>query len=143
MKIHDAVFVYRLIGGERLAWHGRYHAHRADEYEFHYFMEGQGALLINRSKYVIDGNDIYFVQPREFHSILPEAVEKPISYYAILFSPQPESTVDSEIVSLMEQLWKASNRALAADPRDRFLLEDLYRLSKSTSERFRRLQSMR
>ncbi len=134
MRIKDAVYVYRLIGGERLAWHGRYHAHGAGEYEFHYFMEGQGALLINRAKYVIDSNIIYFVQPREFHSILPEAVEKPISYYAVLFTPEPENSVDEEIVALMEHLWHARSRVLPGDAKDRFFLEDLYRLSKAASE---------
>jgi AraC-like DNA-binding protein len=98
-------------------------------------MEGQGALLINRAKYVIDGNRIYFVQPREFHSILPEAVEKPISYYAVLFRPEPGNSVDDEIVGLMRHLWHARNRALPADAKDRFFLDDLYRLSKSSSER--------
>ena len=58
MEIRDAVYVYRLISGERLAWHGRYHAHRAGEFEFHYIMEGQGALLVNRSKFVIEANSI-------------------------------------------------------------------------------------
>lgn len=134
MRIDDAVYVYRLMSGERLAWHGRYHAHGAGGYEFHYFMEGQGALLINRAKYVIDSNIIYFVQPREFHSILPEAVEKPISYYAVLFTPEPGNPVDEEIVGLMEHLWHARNRALPGDAKDRFFLEDLYRLSKSSSE---------
>ena len=138
MEIRDAVYVYRLISGERLAWHGRYHAHRAGEFEFHYFMEGQGALLINRSKFVIDANSIYFVQPREFHSILPEAVEKPISYYAILFAPEADNPADKEIVALMEHLWHSKNRVLRAGAKDRFLLEDLYRLSKSNSERFRK-----
>jgi AraC-like DNA-binding protein len=98
-------------------------------------MEGQGALLINRAKYIIDGNRIYFVQPREFHSILPEAVEKPISYYAVLFRPEPGNPVDEEIVGLMGHLWHARNRALPADAKDRFFLDDLYRLSKSSSER--------
>ena len=135
MKINDAVYVYRLISGERLAWHGRYHAHGPGEYEFHYFMEGQGALLINRAKYVIDGNRIYFVQPREFHSILPEAVEKPISYYAVLFTPETDNPVDEELVGLMGHLWYARNRSLPADAKDRFSLDDLYRLSKSSSER--------
>ncbi len=138
MNILDAVYVYRLISGERLAWHGRYHAHGSGEYEFHYFMEGQGALLINRAKYVIDGNKIYFVQPREFHSILPEAVEKPISYYAVLFRPEPGNHADEEIVSYLGRLWHARSRSLPADAKDRFLLDDLYRLSKSSSERARK-----
>ena len=131
MQIRDVVYVYRLIGGERLAWHGRYHAHEAGEYEFHYFMEGQGAILINRSRYSINGNIIYYVKPREFHSILPEAVEKPISYYAVLFSPESENPTDNEVLSLLQQSWQAPNHSLPANTRDRFLLEDLYMLSRS------------
>jgi AraC-like DNA-binding protein len=131
MQIRDVVYVYRLIGGERLAWHGRYHAHEAGEYEFHYFMEGQGAILINRSRYSINGNIIYYVRPREFHSILPEAVEKPISYYAVLFSPEPGNPIDNEVLDLLQQSWQTPNHSLPANTRDRFLLEDLYMLSRS------------
>lgn len=138
MKIKDAVYVYRLMSGERLAWHGRYHAHARGEYEFHYFMEGQGALLINKAKYIIEGGQIYFIKPREFHSILPEAVEKPISYYAVLFEPEAGNPADEDIVTLLGHMWHARSRTLTIDTKDRFLLDDLYRLSKSPSERNRK-----
>ena len=42
MKIKDAVYVYRLFSGERLQWHGRYHAHGASEFEVHVFLKGIG-----------------------------------------------------------------------------------------------------
>ena len=86
MKILDSVFVYRLAGGDRLSWHGRYHAHGAGEYEIHFFLEGNGSFLCNRTRYPVSGGRLFLSGPREFHSILPETVSVPMTYYAVLFS---------------------------------------------------------
>ena len=138
MKIRDVVFVYRLVGGERLAWHGRYHAHATGQYEFHYFLEGQGAMLLNRAKHRIEGDKLFLVGPGEFHSILPEAVEKPLSYYAVLFEPEEGSPADEEILALLAHLRHSGNRTISVEARDRFLLEDLYRLFQAGSEKDKR-----
>lgn len=90
MKIEDAVFVYRLASGDRLSWHGRYHAHGSQEFEIHFFLEGAGSFLCNRTKYPVSAGRLFLSGPREFHSILPDAVSAPLTYYAILFSfPEP------------------------------------------------------
>ncbi len=86
MKIEDTVFVYRLSSGNRLSWHGRYHAHGATEFEIHFFLEGSGYFLCNRTKYPVSAGRLFLSGPREFHSILPDAVSSPLTYYAILFS---------------------------------------------------------
>lgn len=131
MTIKDTVHVYRLVGGDRLAWHGRYHAHNPGEYEFHCFLEGQGALLLNRTRHRIDGNGLFLARPLDFHSILPGSLEGPISYYAILFELDLTKEDDRMASALMERHSPAPARAI--EPRDRFLLEELHRLYHEAS----------
>ena len=126
MTIKDTVHVYRLVGGDRLAWHGRYHTHNPGEYEFHCFLEGQGAFLLNRSRHRIDGNGLFLTRPMDFHSILPGSLAGPISYYAILFELDLSNTDDRAALALMDCGLSAPVRTL--EPRDRFLIEELHRL---------------
>jgi AraC-like DNA-binding protein len=123
MCIKGVVKVYRLIGGNKLAWHGRYHSHDITDYEIHLFLEGKGQILLNRSRYDIARNHLVLAKPKVFHSILPEKVQKPITYYAILF--EPNKSDDSEIISLMEN----SSLLLTFASREHFMIEDLYRLT--------------
>jgi len=122
MLIRDAVHVYRLIGGSRLALHGRHHAHEKG-YEIHFFLEGNGTFLLNQSKYAIDGNRLFLTNPGESHCILPEAIRNPVSYYAILF--EPELPGDAEIMSLLDA---SGRRYFGLESQERFLVEELYRL---------------
>uniref|UniRef100_A0A7C3E8N5 AraC family transcriptional regulator n=1 Tax=Gracilinema caldarium TaxID=215591 RepID=A0A7C3E8N5_9SPIR len=132
MNIKDAVYVYRLVGGDRLSWHGRYHTHGPNDYEFHVFLEGQGAFLLNRTRYRIEGNRLFLTRPREFHSILPEALEKPISYYAFLFEIDPEKPQDQKALELIQVTEREQQKGIPIEGRSRFLLEELYFLSRST-----------
>ena len=135
MHIKDAVYVYKLVEGDKLAWHGRYHAHGDGEYEIHFFIEGNGAFLLNRSTYTIRGNRLFLIKPREFHSILPKEVRRPISYYAILFEPDQER--DREIVALItgeNPRDFADKRIITIEPRERFLIEELYRLAGNNAQ---------
>ncbi|MDR2209937.1 MAG: helix-turn-helix domain-containing protein [Spirochaetaceae bacterium] len=132
MTIKDAVYVYKLVGGDKLAWHGRYHTHDTGDYELHLFLEGKGQFLLNRAKYHIEGNRLFLTKPREFHSILPDAVRRPITYYAILFEPgEPEG---GDLVSLLG----GARGPLSIEGRERFLLEDLYHLAGKQGPRNRR-----
>jgi AraC-like DNA-binding protein len=126
MTIKDTVHVYRLVGGDRLAWHGRYHTHNPGEYEFHCFLEGQGVFLLNRSRHRIDGNGLFLTRPMDFHSILPGSLEGPISYYAILFDLDLANPDDQAALALIDR--GLSSPAKAVEPRDRFLIEELHRL---------------
>lgn len=126
MTIKDTVHVYRLVGGDRLAWHGRYHAHNPGEYEFHCFLEGQGAFLLNRSRHRIDGAELFITKPLDFHSILPGSLEGPISYYAILFEIDVSKEDDRTALALIEPSFSSPTKTV--EPRDRFLLEELHRL---------------
>jgi AraC-like DNA-binding protein len=142
------------VGGEKLAWHGRYHAHGSDEYEFHYFIEGNGAFLANRARHALEPGILMLSRPREFHSILPEAVSRPITYYAVLFEPEPGSAADAEALRLLERPADAAagengrqpsgpapGAPRALEPRDRFLFEELHRLSRLEDEGGRRAAS--
>jgi AraC-like DNA-binding protein len=122
MWIKKVVYVHRLIGGSKLVWHGRYHSHDITDYEIHIFFEGEGQILLNRSKFTIEANRLFLAKPKEFHSILPDAVRKPITFYAIRFEP---SKNDDEVLSLMDN----SFGPLPVDAREHFLIEDLYRLT--------------
>ncbi|MDR2495151.1 MAG: AraC family transcriptional regulator [Spirochaetaceae bacterium] len=132
MRIKDAVYVYKLVGGDKLAWHGRYHTHDQGDYEIHLFLEGNGAFLLNRSRYTIEGNRLFLVRPREFHSILPDAVRKPLSYYAVLFEPERDLASDRELLSLIDGAGAGEaplKRFLSVESREHFLVEELYRLA--------------
>ncbi|QQO10977.1 AraC family transcriptional regulator [Breznakiella homolactica] len=134
MRIKDAVYVYKFVGGGASSWHGRYHIHEPGEYEVHLFLEGEGAFLLNRSRYLIEKNRLFLTRPREFHAILPDAVKRPISYYAILFEPDSETADDQTLVSLIQR-GNPRNRVVAPiESRERFLIEELYRLSRDTDQ---------
>lgn len=141
MKIKDVVYVYRLVGGEKLAWHGRYHAHSPGEYEFHYFLEGSGAFLSNRARLALEPGILLLTRSREFHSILPEAVSRPITYYAVLFEAEIDSDEDAEALGLLETAATEGASPRVLDPRDRFLFEELHRLFRVENENLRRAAS--
>jgi len=139
MRIKDAVYVYGLIGGSKLALHGRCHAHGRGEYEFHFFLEGSGTFLLNQSKYAIKKDAVFMVAPAEPHSILPDEIKNPISYYAILF--EPESAPDVELISLLAHDSDTSGlppsnssstggrqKMFFAEPREHFLVREIYLL---------------
>ncbi|MDR1506373.1 MAG: AraC family transcriptional regulator [Treponema sp.] len=112
------------MGGSNLVWHGRYHSHDITDYEIHVFFEGEGQILLNRSKFPIEANRLFLAKPKEFHSILPDAVRKPVTYYAIRFESS-ENETDKEVLSLLNN----SFGPLSIDARERFFIEDLYRLT--------------
>lgn len=150
MKIEDAVFVYRLASGDRLSWHGRYHAHGSGEFEIHFFLEGSGYFLCNRTKYPVSAGRLFLSGPREFHSIVPDAVSAPLTYYAILFSfpsakdahlehlqgdeTSAESTSPGEDQVLSGALKNAlaeRQTVLSINNNFRFQFEDLLQLARS------------
>ncbi len=165
MKIEDTVFVYRLThadrlsSADRLSWHGRYHAHEATEFEIHFFLEGSGSFLCNQTRYPISGGRLFLTGPREFHSIIPEAVAAPLTYYAVLFSLEPpaaaslalaseniarygEPTVqppseDEKLLDALRATLAARQVSLAIDPNFRFQFEDLLQMAKSADPALR------
>jgi len=128
MKIVDSVFVYRLSGGDRLSWHGRYHAHGASEFEIHFFLEGSGSFLCNRTRYPVSGGQVFLSGPREFHSVLPEEVSSPLTYYAILFSFDGD---DNPLLSGLDSSIANRRTVLSIDTNFRFQFEDLVQMARS------------
>ncbi|MFI3257270.1 MAG: AraC family transcriptional regulator [Spirochaetales bacterium] len=129
MKILDTVFVYRLKSGEKLTWHGRYHSHGTNEYEVHYFLEGEGSFLSNKARYPIRNNTLFLSGPHEFHSIIPERVTKPITFYAILFSV--DEINDFNIYQLLTNALTDSKTCLFSNMINRFSFDEILRLSLS------------
>ena len=132
MKILDTVFVYRLAHGENLSFHGRYHAHGDNEYEVHFFLEGEGSFLSNTARLAINNNSLFLAGPHEFHSIMPDKVTKPITYYAVLFSLDEKT--DPEIYNILTLILKSRAIKRQGSSANRFLIEELLRLSSSNEE---------
>ncbi|MDR0409199.1 MAG: AraC family transcriptional regulator [Spirochaetaceae bacterium] len=104
MKLLDVVFVYHLVGHERVAWHGRYHAHGFGEYEIHFFVDGDGTFLCGKSCAAITSGRILTTMPLEFHSIIPDIKKRPVSYYALLFKlDEAGSETDKLIASILSK----------------------------------------
>ena len=136
MRILDTVFVYKLKKGEKLAYHGRYHAHGNNEYELHFFIDGAGSFLSNSAKMAISANSLFLSGPHEFHSILPERVTRPLTYYAVLFSLSEAE--DAELYLLLTNiLHEKAVRRTTADT-DRFLFEEIYRQAGNNGASFQK-----
>lgn len=83
MDIIDCVFVLQLHEEEELAWHQRLHAHKKNQFEVHYFLEGDGIFLTNKKKYRIKENQVFITSEFIDHKITAEK-DSFISYYAVL-----------------------------------------------------------
>ncbi len=129
MKILDTVFVQKLVAGEKLTWHGRYHSHGENEYEVHYFIEGEGSFLSNKTRYSIDKGSLFLSAPHEFHSIVPQRVTKPLTYYAVLFSVDEEA--DSDVYQLLSSALAASKNCLHSNTVNRFSFDEVLNLCVS------------
>jgi AraC-like DNA-binding protein len=104
MKLLDVVFVYHLVGHERVAWHGRYHAHGCNEWEIHFFIDGDGKFLCGKSCPSITSGRILTALPLEFHSIIPDIKKRPVSYYALLFKlDEAGNETDALIASMLSK----------------------------------------
>ncbi len=139
MKILDTVFVYRLKNddrasvSDRLSWHGRYHTHGTAEFELHFFIEGSGTFQCNTARYPISGGRVFLTGPYDFHSILPEAVSSPLTYYAILFSfDETDEAAPFGLPETLRSMIAARATVLSVDPHFRFQFEDLLLMTKSS-----------
>jgi AraC-like DNA-binding protein len=133
MKILDAVFVYHLVDHERVAWHGRYHAHGFDEYELHFFLDGYGSFLCGGTRYPIAPEKVFLTAPGEFHSITPDMTARPITYYAFLFSCPPE---DKELLRLLNEITAKNAQSRSMSSTNRLQCEDITKLFRSDDEAF-------
>ncbi len=144
MKILDSVFVYRLqddarpLANDRLSWHGRYHTHGTAEFEIHFFIEGSGTFQCNTARYPISGGRVFLTGPYDFHSIVPEAVSAPLTYYAILFSfDETDELTPLALPETLRSTISAKATVLSVDPHFRFQFEDLLRMARSSDAALR------
>ncbi len=138
MVIEDAVFVYRLSGGNRLSWHGRYHAHAANEYEIHFFLEGSGSFQCNRTRYPIVPGRLFLTGPREFHSIVPENETSHLTWYAVLFSVDSGTNPqDNQLTDALSSCLSARQTVLSINGNFRFQFEDLHQMARSADQSLR------
>ncbi len=128
MKILDAIYVYKLGQGEKLMWHGRYHSHKENEFEIHYFVDGEGSFLSNKARFSITKNALFLSVPHEFHSIVPQLVKQPLTYYAILFSLDE---ADVTLFSLLESVLSGGKKCFYNNIVDTFVLNEIINLSLS------------
>ncbi|MEX2445183.1 MAG: AraC family transcriptional regulator [Alkalispirochaeta sp.] len=91
MQIDDVVFVYQLKSPELVRWHSRRHSHPAPQYEVHYFLSGDGRFENGGSRYRLGHGELFLTPPEMVHAVETGELHRPVSYYAVLFSLEPEN----------------------------------------------------
>ena len=133
MKLIESVYVYRMFLGNKAAWNGRYHSHKENEFEIHFFLEGSGTFLSNRQRILIENRSLFITQPLEFHSILPDRIEKPITYYAVLFSVDKKN--DQELFQRLCKACKGSQKRITVEEGAvQFIFEEIFKMSNTENE---------
>lgn len=133
IDFQDIVFVYHLRNEEDLQWHSRRHSHGTDEYELHYFIQGEGKFKA-RNSYRIEPGQLYFSYPGETHRVDVSGLENSLIYYAILFKVDLQ---DHEVGALMETIRESAPLNIGTNYR--FFFEELR--EKALSGDFFRQQS--
>lgn len=133
MHIVDSVYVYRMFLGAKAAWNGRYHSHGQNEFEIHFFLEGNGSFLANKKRISIQNKTVFISSPLEFHSILPERIIKPLTYYAILFSldQNEDRKMYDRLCFLSDSVQK---KQIVEEGNVQFIFEEIFRSSNSKNE---------
>ena len=91
MQIDDVVFVYQLKSPELVRWHSRRHSHPAPQYELHYFLSGEGRFENGGNRHRLGHGELFFTPPEMAHAVETGELHRPVSYYAVLFSLEPEN----------------------------------------------------
>ncbi|HET7838683.1 MAG TPA: AraC family transcriptional regulator [Rectinemataceae bacterium] len=121
MRFEDIVFVYHLHDERQIAWHGRNHAHAEGEYEFHYFISGEGNFRNGTGTWAIAPGSLHLTPPGVRHQILATNLRRPITYYAVLFRAEG----DEELAALLGRATAALERPAAIGTSHRFFFADL------------------
>ncbi len=87
MRFGEIIFVYQMREEEDIRWHSRYHTHGEEEYELHYFIQGNGRFKHRGGVHPIQPGTIFLCGPAEMHSIIVPEDTAPLTYYAVLFQP--------------------------------------------------------
>ncbi len=134
MKILDVVFIYQMKTERELDWHGRYHSHGEQQYEFHYFLQGEGTFIHRGVSHAIKNGHLFLSLPGENHRIQAENRKKPISYYAVLFKLEDG---DSDLGELLHDQYPPVDGTLIGTSY-RFFFEQVKERGMSPSLNLRR-----
>ncbi|MBF9017391.1 helix-turn-helix transcriptional regulator [Oceanispirochaeta sp. M2] len=104
-----------------IQWHSRYHAHGENEFELHYFIQGNGSFLNDKTRFRLEQGTLFLTNPEIHHSIIAQDGSNPISYYAVLLKTDES---DREIQRLLTIDLK-SNRTYALGTNYRFFFEEI------------------
>jgi AraC-like DNA-binding protein/mannose-6-phosphate isomerase-like protein (cupin superfamily) len=121
MKILDVVFVYQMKEETEIRWHSRYHSHGENEFELHYFIQGNASFLNDRTRFRIEPGTLFLTSPEIHHSIIVQDDGNPLSYYAVLIGTEDS---DREIHRLLSIDLK-SNRLYHLGTNYRFFFEEI------------------
>lgn len=121
MHFKDIVFVYHLRDERQIAWHGRRHAHGEGEFEFHYFISGEGNFKNGSVVWSIKPGSLHLTPPDRVHQILATNLRKPITYFALLF----EAEGDEELAGLLGRMIPAMEQPIDIGTSHRFFFADL------------------
>jgi AraC-like DNA-binding protein len=127
MHFEDIVFVYHLKDEHQIAWHGRRHSHGDGEYEFHYFISGEGSFKNGSTTWTIRPGSLHLTTPGTVHQILATNLQKPITYFAVLFN----AVGDAELSGLQERLTLALARPMCIGTSHRFYFADVLERNSS------------
>lgn len=125
MKILDIVFLFQMKEGRMIQWHSRRHTHPEPQFEFHYFLGGEGLFLNGPKKHPIDKGSLFLSVPGQVHQIQAEDLENPLSYYALLFETAPDHPLYQTLTSTAFQATfprkiGTSHRLFFEDAKNRF-----------------------
>jgi AraC-like DNA-binding protein len=121
LHFEDIVFVYHLRDERQIDWHGRRHAHGEGEYEFHYFISGEGNFKNGPAVWSIKPGSLHLTPPGCVHQILATNLRKPITYFAILFNAEG----DDELAGLLARMVPAMKQPFDIGTSHRFFFADL------------------
>ncbi|GAB6088543.1 helix-turn-helix domain-containing protein [Spirochaeta dissipatitropha] len=99
VQILDVVYVHTMNKPPLIHWHSRRHSHSENQFEFHYFLHGEGTFEDHSSVREIQPGYVYYTLPNEVHKIHPGSLQRPLGYYAVLFSATTEHEVNQLLCS--------------------------------------------
>ncbi|MDC7241122.1 MAG: AraC family transcriptional regulator [Spirochaetales bacterium] len=104
-----------------IQWHSRLHSHGENEFELHYFIQGSGSFLNDKTRFSLEPGTLYLTNPEVRHSIIVQDDTTPISYYAVLLKTEDR---DREFHRLLTIDLK-SNRTYGVGTNYRFFFEEI------------------
>jgi AraC-like DNA-binding protein len=121
----DIVFVYHLKSPDDLRWHSRIHSHSNNQYELHYFIQGEGSFQA-KDRFSIRPGQMFISLPEEVHRVDVKSLDVPLIYYAVLFSPRDSAADLSQLLTGL-----AMRNPLSLGKHHRFFFEELREKAQS------------